>query len=246
MTADGYTPQALVPRTRAAIAARGLRPVLGDYARFAADAAAGLPRVVLGSHRRFSIWGEEYSYLAHPHKLSWLSERTVEVPVAQALVDRHSGERVLEVGNVLSHYRPQQHIVVDKYERAAGVLNRDVIDLSDLGDFDLIVAVSTLEHVGLDEQPPDPDKPVQAAQALRAMLAPGGKLLITLPAGYNRDFDAAVRSGALPISKAAGLRRIPGRNAWREVEPDDVFSAPYDFLLYRARGVLFALIDPIE
>ncbi len=246
MTASGYTPQALVPRTRAAIAARGLRPVLGDFARFAGDAAAGLPRLVHGSgRRRFSMWGREYNYLEHPYKLSWLSERTVEVPVAQAFVDRHPPDRVLEVGNVLSHYRPQHHVVVDKYEQAAGVLNRDVIDLSDLGDFDLIVAVSTLEHVGLDEEPPDPAKPVAAAQALRAMLAPGGKLLITLPAGYNREFDAAVRSGALGISDSAGLRRVPGRNEWRETEPDDVFSAPYDFLLYRARGVLFAVIDAI-
>jgi SAM-dependent methyltransferase len=245
MTVSGYTPQGLVPRTRAAIAGRGLRPVIGDYARFAGDAAAGLPRIVLGSNRRFLLWGREYSYLEHPYKLSWLSERTVEVPVAQAFVDRHPPDHVLEVGNVLSHYRPQQHTIVDKYERADGVLNRDVIDLSDLGHFDLIVAVSTLEHVGLDEQPPDPNKPLQAAHALRAMLAPGGKLLITLPAGYNRDFDAVVRSGALAVGDSAGLRRVPGRNEWRKAEPDDVFSAPYDFLLYRARGVLFALIDAI-
>ena len=134
MTADGYTPQALVQRTRAAIAARGLRPVLGDYARFAADAAAGLPRVVLGSDRRFSIWGEEYSYLEHAHKLSWLSERTVEVPVAQA-VDRHPAERVLEVGDVLSPTVRSGTSSSASPSAHAGVLDRDVIDLSDMGDF---------------------------------------------------------------------------------------------------------------
>ena len=41
---------------------------------------------------------------------------------------------MLEVGNVLRHYRPQlDHLVVDKYEHAPGVLNRDVLDLDDLG-----------------------------------------------------------------------------------------------------------------
>ena len=135
MTADGYTPQALVPRTRAAIAARGLRPVLGDYARF----AAGLPRVVLGSNRRFSIWGQEYSYLEHPHKLSWLSERT-GVPVAQAFVDRHpprprarGRQRALPLSAAAAHPSTSTSAPPE-------VLNRDVIDLSDLGNFDLIVA----------------------------------------------------------------------------------------------------------
>ena len=63
------------------------------------------------------------------------------------------------------------------------------------------------------------------------MLAPGGTLLdhASRPATTG-DFDAAVRSGALPISRSAGLRRVPGRNEWHEVAPDDVFSAPYDFL----------------
>ena len=36
------------------------------------------------------------------------------------------------------------------------MLNLDVLDLDDLGPFDLIVAVSTLEHVGRDESPRDP------------------------------------------------------------------------------------------
>ena len=99
----------------------------------------------------------------------------MEVPVAQAFVDRHPPDRVLEVGNVLSHYRPQQHVVVDKYEQAAGVLNRDVIDLSDLGDFDLIVAVSTLEHVGLDEEPPDPGQArVRRRRRCEPCLRPAG------------------------------------------------------------------------
>ena len=69
---------------------------------------------------------------------------------------------MLEVGNVLGHYVPVEHLVVDKYEQAPGVLNDDVADL-DLGrQFDLVLAVSTLEHVGLDEETRDPDKPRHA------------------------------------------------------------------------------------
>jgi len=165
------------------------------------------------------------------------------VPVVRRLVDRHRGARVLEVGNVLRHYAPELgHVVVDKYERAPGVLNRDVLELGDLGPFDLVVAISTLEHVGWDEEPRDPGRAVEAARALRALLAPGGRLVITHPIGYNPPFDAALRDGALPFERVVALRRVPGRERWRQVAPSDVWDAPYDFLLYRARGVLVATI----
>ena len=148
MSEEGYTPQPLAARLRRAARSRGARPVAGDFARWGANALAGLPWTRFGSHGQFAFQGEAYGYLFHRYNLTWLTERAVEVPVVQAIVDRHAGERILEVGNVLSHYRSQSHLVVDKYERGRGVLNRDVLDLDDLGPFDLIVAISTLEHVG--------------------------------------------------------------------------------------------------
>jgi len=242
MDASGYTPQGLVARTRGAARARGVRPVAGDLARGAGRAAGGLPWTLAGRHGTFSFQGRRYPYLFHRHKLTWLTERAVEVPVVQALVDETTtaGGRVLEVGNVLSLYRPQAHVVVDKYERAAGVLNRDVLELGDLGPFDLIAAISTLEHVGLDEQPCDPDKPARAVAALRERLAPGGRLVLTVPAGYNLAFDAGLRTGAIPVDGMAALRHAGGGARWRETAPSEAWQAPYDILLYRARAVVFA------
>ena len=242
---DGYTPQPLVARTHDAIHRRGLRPVTGELVRWAGRVAGGLPLTVTGHHGEFELQGRSYPYLYHRYKQSWLSERAVEVPVAQALVDDAAGERVLEVGHVLGHFRPgQTHTVVDKYEPAPGVLNRDVLDLRELGSFDLIVAISTLEHVGWDEAPRDPGKAIEAVRALAAQLAPGGRLAITVPVGYNPAFDAAIGGGVLAsCSSAAALRRQPGATNWREVPAAEVWSAPYDFLLYSARGVVFAYID---
>jgi len=242
MSETGYTPQSMPGRTRRALDARGARPVVGDLARWGTGLAAGLPWTLAGSHGDFELDGRRYRYLYSRHKFTWLTERAVEVPVAQALVDAHPPGRVLEIGNVLSHYRPQQHVVVDKYERAQGVLNRDVLDLAGIGSYDLIVAISTLEHVGWDESPRDPAKAQRAVDVLRSLLAPGGLLAITVPVGYNTAFDAALRSGEVPLQRAVALRRAGGTR-WREVAPHDVWSAPYDFLLYRARGVLFAFIE---
>jgi SAM-dependent methyltransferase len=122
------------------------------------------------------------------------------------------------------------------------VLNRDVLDLGGLGQFDLIVAISTLEHVGWDESPRDPGKAVRAIEVLRSLLAPDGLLAVTVPVGYNTAFDASLRSGEVPLKRAVALRRAGGTR-WREVAPSAVWSAPYDFLLYRARGVLFGFIE---
>jgi hypothetical protein len=240
---DGYRPQALGDRVARAVGVRGLRPVAGDFARWGANLACGVPWTLRGARGSFTLDGEPYAYRYHPYKRTWLTERAVEVPVVQRIVDAHRGRRVLEVGNVLAHYRADQgHTVVDKYEHARGVVNRDVMELDGLGPFDLVVTISTLEHVGWDEEPREPGRALEAARRLRALLAPGGRLVLTHPVGYNPPLDAALRDGALPLAHVAALRRGPGGTSWHQVPAAQVWDAPYDFLLYRARGLLVATV----
>jgi SAM-dependent methyltransferase len=234
---SGYTPQGLTDRMREARRNQGAARVATALGGYGAGLLAGLPWTMRGQRGRFVLGGEEYPYLFHRYKATWLTERAVEVPVVQRLVDHEPG-RVLEVGNVLSHYRPQEHTVVDKYERGPGILNRDVLDLAGLGSFDLVVAISTLEHVGWDEEPRRPDAAVEALAALRGMLAPGGRLVLTHPVGYNPHLDDSLRAGTVPVARATALRRA-GRTRWVEVSPDEAWRARYDFLLYSARAVVF-------
>jgi hypothetical protein len=97
--------------------------------------------------------------------------------------------------------------------------------------------------VGRDERPRDPAKAKRAVAALRSLLAAGGRLVITVPVGYNPELDAALRDGEIQFTCAAALRRDGSGPRWRAVTRAEVFSAPYDFLRYSARGVLFAVID---
>jgi SAM-dependent methyltransferase len=186
----------------------------------------------------FELGGERYSFARRVHGLTWTTERAVEVPVAQRVVARSREKRILEVGNVLSHYGPVTHDVVDKYERAPGVRNVDVLDLPAQPDYDLIVSVSTLEHVGRDEEPRDPARAIRALDHLRGLLAPGGELFATVPAGYNPELDAALADGAYELR---AMRRRP----WREVEPAEAFQCRYDFLVYSASAVLFVHAEPL-
>jgi hypothetical protein len=71
------------------------------------------------------------------------------------------------------------------------------------------------------------------------MLAPGGELLVTVPAGYNPALDAAIREGAFPFDEVRALRRDgPPGLRWREVGIDEALDAPYDRLLYTAGAVV--------
>jgi len=51
---------------------------------------------------------------------------------------------------VLSHYFAVKHDIVDKYEIAPSVVNEDLVNFKPGKKYDLIVSISTLEHVGWD------------------------------------------------------------------------------------------------
>jgi SAM-dependent methyltransferase len=129
---------------------------------------------------------------------------------------------------VLSHYVPVRHTVVDKYEVAPGVLNVDIRDFRPSGRFGLIVCISTIEHVGFDEEPRDPAKAGVAFADLRNLLAPGGRMLVTFPIDYNPSFDALVRDGAIRFDRLRFVKRVSASNRWREVEATEAFAASYD------------------
>ncbi|MEA2386534.1 MAG: hypothetical protein QOJ22_708 [Thermoleophilaceae bacterium] len=186
----------------------------------------------------FELGGERYELLRSLRGRTWTTERAVEVPVARRVLDRHAGRRVLEVGNVLSHYGPVEHEVVDKYERAPGVANVDVLDLPAQPGYDLVLTISTLEHVGRDEEPRDPARAVAALEHLRRLLRPGGVLFATVPVGYNPDLDRALAGGPYELS---AMRARP----WREVDPAEAFQCGYDFLVYSASAVVFATVEAL-
>ncbi|GAA1960865.1 hypothetical protein GCM10009798_20770 [Nocardioides panacihumi] len=179
-------------------------------------------------------------YFHHRYNYTWLNERAVETALALEVLGDHAGQDVLEIGNVLGHYVPVDHLVVDKYEVAPGVLNADAADLEIDGRFDLILCISTLEHVGLDEEVKDPLKASRAVTRLQSLLKPGGMLWITHPVGYNLDLDRQIRVGEVSFTRLRALRRDDFRNRWHEVPVDDVWSAQYDRLLYTAHGIVVA------
>jgi SAM-dependent methyltransferase len=139
--------------------------------------------------RKFTFRGSALEYFYHRYNVTWCNERAVEVPIAKSFLNAMHPGLTLEIGNVMSHYQPVEHAVVDRYEHGAGVLNFDVLDLDPGLRYGLILSISTFEHIGFDEEPKDDTKIARAIDHCRRMLLPGGKLVITAAAGYNPVFD---------------------------------------------------------
>lgn len=208
-----------------------------------ARASAWSSYLTFGIHQRqreFSLQGRSYRYHAGRYNEAWRNERTIEVPVILAALRDRPAARVLELGNVLAHYGITGHMVVDKYERAPGVINRDVLELEDPDGFDLIVSISTLEHTGFEEEVSEPEKPAVVMAHLAGLLRPGGRLLVTFPLGYNSSLDALVRSGDSRFGELRFLRRCSRDNRWEETRLDQLARVRYGAPFPAANAVVVA------
>jgi SAM-dependent methyltransferase len=167
----------------------GGAPLLARHALVKLGVYAGYGVQRFRDPGRFTFAGDTYECIVHPYNATWRNERAAELPLARSFLNRMPG-RGLEVGNVLAHYGPIDHVVVDRYERADGVVNVDASEYTAEEPFDFIVSISTLEHVGWDEgEVRQPDKARQTVEHLRTLLAPSGVLFLTCPAGYNPGLD---------------------------------------------------------
>ncbi|GAC1431195.1 MAG: hypothetical protein NVSMB54_25590 [Ktedonobacteraceae bacterium] len=134
------------------------------------------------------------------------AERAVEIPLAFDFLatHRHDGP-ILEIGNVLQHYENalsdafgiRSRCIVDKFEVGDGIENRDIMDIDFREKYQVIVSVSTVEHVGQNVNPSglfgehsqvtDREAPLKAIAKMYDLLAPGGHALLTVPFGVLTD-----------------------------------------------------------
>ena len=202
--------------------------------------------------RTFTLQGQTYHYFYHPHNTTWKNERAVELPIILEKIQsyHYQGSRILEVGNVLSHYVHFQHDIVDKYDKSDGVINQDVVDFqpAENDKYDLIVSISTIEHVGWDETPRDPKKIPLALESLSTKcLAPGGEIVVTLPIGYNTYLDKLLKEDKIRFTEQYYLKRITDDNKWIQVGGGgEIREAKYGTPFPYANALIIGIIKRTE
>jgi len=180
--------------------------------------------------------------------MTWVNERTIEIPIIQSIIGERDW-RILEIGNVLSHYFKTNHEIVDKYERGERVITQDVTEISLPKQYNLIISISTMEHVGWDENPTtrqtinEPQKILRAISKLEELVKPSGRIVFTMPLGYNPNLDLLIRKRVLPFTQQSFLKRVTKDNRWVETTWKDVeqvkFNKPFPF----ANAIIVGIID---
>jgi hypothetical protein len=187
-------------------------------------------RMSMLARRRFLFDGRDYPYHVAKGNRTWDNERAVEIPIVwEELQRRGRPHGVLEVGNVLGHYFDIEHPVLDRYEQHPTVTwNEDIVSFQPPFAPELVLSISTLEHVGHSEQPREPAKFRRALDAIIGWLAPGGRLLCTVPLGYNpavRDYLDAPHAQRTSLRF---MRRITPENLWVQAAYAEVRAYRYN------------------
>jgi hypothetical protein len=208
-----------------------------------------LPSIILAryynlykSTELFEFQGKEYHYFFHPYCTTWRNERTVAVPIIWYVIScQAQNKKILEIGNMLSYYFEISHDVLDKYEIIEGIINEDVISFNPGIKYDLIVSIMTLQTVGWDETPKDPNKVLIAINNLKNLLSPGGELVIVHTLGHNRIMDEMIENGVIQFREYHCMKRQSGYK-WREVNVEDAKGSEYDERIPSGNGIIVGTI----
>jgi SAM-dependent methyltransferase len=205
-----------------------------------------------------------------PHALTapaGTDERVIEIPWVLA---RYRGEpRVLDLGSAngepayleaLAAAAPAEPLGVDLVEAHVPGLRTLVGDLRrlplDSGSIDVVLCISTLEHVGADQEiygveaERDGSGIAAALAEVRRVLAPSGRALVTVPCGADEDHGWFVqhdREGWNRLFAAADLYihdqelYVAGPGGWRAGDDD---TAAYGARGPAASAVLCSELHP--
>ena len=190
--------------------------------------------------RYFSYRGRDYPYFYHPYNFTWDNERSVEIPIISKKLESCRSKRILEAGSVLSHYFAVEWDVLDKFEKGKGIINCDLVDYHPKDKYDLIFSISTLEHVGYDDDIKDSGKILESLDNLKKnCLKPDGEMIFTMPLGYNSFLDDLLFADKLGFDEKYYLKRR-AKNKWVEVEREELGDFTYGKKYIEASAIVIA------
>ena len=140
----------------------------------------------------FEFAGRVFKLFVSNHNCGWpparMTERAVELALADRWLESVDAARVMEIGAVTPYYWPRRvPCVVDPFDPHPLVTTK-----ASLFDVDLsagpLLSISTLEHVGISDYGFPVDHSL-VEKAFRKVFQESQSFLITVPVGYNETMD---------------------------------------------------------
>jgi hypothetical protein len=193
----------------------------------------------------FKFRRRQYEAFCHRYNCGYpplrMTERSVELALADAWFDQLETAHVTEIGAVTPYYWPRRVCsVVDPYDTHPLVTHAVSLFAFDFSGRD-VLAISTLEHISMgDYGPATPgETPVRA---LEKICRESRRFLITVPYGYNAAVDDTLFADyrfAADVSATYMVRSVRG-NDWRQASAREA-AVPYGRATpdeYGANGLL--------
>lgn len=140
----------------------------------------------------FVFAGRAVSHFLHRHNVFHppfrMTERSVELALADQFLSQYGRGEVIEVGAVTPYYWPHRVAEVfdpaDKHELVTGHCTWDEVDPRGRA----VLSISTFEHIGLPDYGLPPDT-AASGQAVDKLVDCSSDFLVTFPGGYNPSLD---------------------------------------------------------
>lgn len=125
---------------------------------------------------------------------------------------------------------------------APGVINKNALTYKSKNKFDLILAISTFEHIGKDEIKKYPTKIIKVINNLKKQLNKNGKIIFSVPIGYNNDLDKIIQDNQLAINVETYLERNSKINTWINTNKKSAFKRKYNSPYPNANAIMIGEI----
>lgn len=149
-------------------------------------------------------------------------------------------KKILEVGHVLSHYFPVRCDILDKYEKGKGVINQDVEKFKTKKKYDLIISISTMEHVGWSYgEEKKPEKFSRGINNLKKNLSQTGIIFVTFPIFYNPYITQLIKEEKMPFNTQYFMKRVSFWNEWVEINYEEAMKGQLYDNYYANANILY-------
>ena len=193
--------------------------------------------------RKLVFKGKNLKYFYHKYNYTWANERAIEIPLVLSFIRNIPSQDILEIGNVLSHYFQCDWDIVDKYEREKEIINEDAVNFKPQKKYKFVISISTLEHIGFDEEPRDNSKIIKAISNIKNnCLKKGGAFIFTLPVGWNPNLDKLVLKNKLNFDEAYYFKRVSWNNKWILSDKDKTLKTKFAKPYIGANGLILGII----